>query len=384
MASRLFEPITLRGLTVENRIVIEPMTMYSAPDGVAGDWHLMHLGQLAVSGAGMLFNESTYVSPGSRNNPTCLSLYTDEQEAALRQIIDFVHLHAPVAYGVQLCHAGRKASARRPWDGGGPLPIEEGGHRPMGPSAVALHDGWPAPRELSRGDISEIVSQFRDSAVRAERAGADVLEIHAAHGYLIHQFLSPLSNRRDDEYGGSLLNRLRFAIEVFDAVRGVWPDDKPLGLRVSATDWADGGWNVDETVELAALMEARGCDFIDVSSGGLTRAQQIETGPGYQTGFGAAVKAAVSMPVITVGEISDPQQAETILRTGQADMIGIARAALANPRWPWFAAEKLGEEAFYPPQYDLARPAKRSAAPTAIASAVNRAAPHAKEPVAAR
>jgi 2,4-dienoyl-CoA reductase-like NADH-dependent reductase (Old Yellow Enzyme family) len=241
--------------------------------------------------------------------------------------------------------------------GGGPLPISEGGYEAVAPSPVPAREGWPVPRQISRDEIPNIVEMFRSAAMRAHRAGADVLELHAAHGYLIHQFLSPLTNRRNDDYGGSLRNRIRFALEVFEAVRATWPQDKPLGVRVSATDWAEGGWTLEETVALARSLDAMGCDFMDVSSGGLTGAQQIETGPGYQTGFAAAIKAEVGMRIITVGQISSPHQAESILRTGQADLIGLARPMLYNPRWPWLAAEELGAKAFYPPQYERARPA---------------------------
>jgi 2,4-dienoyl-CoA reductase-like NADH-dependent reductase (Old Yellow Enzyme family) len=364
MNSQLFEPLRLRELTLSNRIVIEPMTMFSAPEGVAGDWHLMHLGQLAMAGASLLFNESTYVAPESRNSPWCFSLYNDEQEAGLRRIVDFIHRHTPTAFGVQLNHAGRKASTRRPWEAGEPfLHVSEGGYQPVGPSTLPLRDGWPVPRELSTNDVQTVVEQFRQAAVRARNAGTDVVEVHAAHGYLLHQFLSPLSNVRTDEYGGSFENRIRLVLEVFDSVRKEWPADRPLGVRVSATDWAEGGWQLEDTLELARLLDERGCDFIDVSSGGLTPAQQITTGPGYQTGFAAAVKEAVEMAVITVGEISDPIQAESILRTGQADLIGIARAALANPRWPWAAAERLNADAHYPPQYALAHPSRRRTSP---------------------
>lgn len=356
MAVRLFEPISLRGTTLTNRIIIEPMTQFSAKAGVAGDWHLMHLGQFAVSGAGAVFTESTYVTAEARNAPESLSIYNDEQEKGLARVIDFFHTHSQTKFGIQLCHGGRKASSRPHWVGGGPLPISEGGYEAVAPSPVPIKEGWPVPREIAHDEVPKIVEMFSKAAVRAHRAGADLLEIHCAHGYLIHQFLSPITNHRTDSYGGSLENRMRFGLEVFEATRAAWPSDKPLGVRVSATDWATGGWTLDECIVFATRLEALGCDFIDVSSGGLTAAQQIETGPGYQTGFAAAIKARVKMRVTTVGQISNPHQAETILRTGQADMIGIARPALYNPRWPWVAAEELGAKAFYPPQYERAHP----------------------------
>ena len=356
MAAKLFEPIDLRGLRLPNRIVVAPMTQFSADEGVAGDWHLMHLGQYAVSGAALVLTESTYVAAGARNARSCLSLYTDEQEEAVARIARFFDAHSDGFFGVQLCHAGRKASAREPWKGGGPLPVSEGGYEAVAPSAVPLSEKWPAPTPLSADAVADVIQCFVEAAKRAERAGAKVIELHGAHGYLIHQFLSPLTNRRNDEFGGSLANRMRFAIDVFDAVRAEWPTDLPIGMRVSATDWVDGGWSVEETVELARALDARGCDYIHVSSGGLSPAQQITVGPGYQTGFAAAVKEAVGMPVIAVGQIGDPRQAETILSSGQADMIALARPMLFNPRWAWHAAHELGAPMAYPRQYERGHP----------------------------
>jgi 2,4-dienoyl-CoA reductase-like NADH-dependent reductase (Old Yellow Enzyme family) len=257
-----------------------------------------------------------------------------------------------------LCHGGRKASSRPHWLGGGPLSTSDGGYEVVAPSPVPIKEGWPVPRPIAHHEIPRIVEMFRAAAVRAAHAGADILELHGAHGYLIHQFLSPISNRRNDSYGGSLANRMRFGLEVFEAVRTVWPHDKPLGIRVSATDWAEGGWTLEDTIAFARHLQALRCDFMDVSSGGLTPNQKVETGPGYQTSFAAAIKAQVAMRIITVGGISSPHQAESILRTGQADMIGLARPILYNPRWPWMAAEELGATAFYPPQYERAQPAK--------------------------
>lgn len=356
MATKLFEPIGLRSLRLPNRIVVAPMTQFSAHEGIAGDWHLMHLGQYAVSGAALVLTESTYVAAEARNARSCLSLYSDEQEAAVARIAQFYTAHSDGFFGIQLCHAGRKASAREPWTGGGPLPLDEGGYEAVAPSAIPLSEKWPAPTPLSAEAVSDVIQCFVDAALRAKRAGAKVIELHGAHGYLIHQFLSPLSNRRNDEYGGDLANRMRFAIDVFDAVRAVWPDDLPIGIRVSATDWVEGGWSVEETVELARALDARGCDYIHVSSGGLSPAQQITVGPGYQVGFAEAVKKAVQMPVIAVGEISDAHQAETILQRGQADMIALARPILYNPRWAWHAARELGEAMAYPRQYERGHP----------------------------
>jgi 2,4-dienoyl-CoA reductase-like NADH-dependent reductase (Old Yellow Enzyme family) len=360
MAIRLFQPIALRGVTLHNRIVVPSMTQFSCEDGVAGDWHLMHLGQFAVSGAGLVNTESTYVEARARNAPTCLSLYTPEQAEALARITAFFRAHGQSRLGVQLCHGGRKASNRPHWEGGGPLGEDEGGYRTVAPSAVPVKEGWPAPEPLDRAGIAGVIDAFAAAAGHALRAGADLIELHGAHGYLIHQFLSPITNRRGDAYGGNLRNRMRFALEIFEAVRAAWPDDRPIGIRVSATDWAEGGWTVAETVEFARTIEALGCDYIHVSSGGLTAEQVIETGPGYQIGFAAEVKAAVSMPVIAVGQITDPHQAESILRSGQADLVGVARMMLYNPRWVWSAARALGCEAFYPPQYERAHPSRWS------------------------
>jgi NADPH2 dehydrogenase len=361
MGIRLFEPLDLRGLTLKNRIVVEPMTQFSAEDGVAVDWHLMHLGQFAVSGAAMVLSESCYVEAIARNHPDCLSIYTDEQEAAVARICRFYERHgAGAACGLQLCHGGRKASSRPHWEGGGRLDAKDGGYEAMAPSPVPIGEGLPAPRGLTIPEIQAIIAMFAASATRAARAGCGVLELHAAHGYLIHQFLSPLTNRRGDRYGGALENRMRFGLEVFEATRAAWPADRSLGVRISATDWIAGGWDVEQSVAFAQRIDALGCDFIDVSSGGLAPEQRVETGPGYQTGFAAAVKQAVRMKVVTVGQITEPRQAETILRTGQADLIGLARIMLYNPRWPWVAAQELGAALHYPKQYERAHPSRWS------------------------
>ncbi len=362
MSALLFQPLDLRGLTLANRIVVEPMTQFSAHDGTAGDWHLMHLGQFAVSGAGLVLSESTYVAAEARNTPLCLSLYTDEQEAAIARIKRFFDAYGAARFGVQLCHGGRRASAKEPWLGGGPRLPEEGGYPTVAPSPIALSAQWPRPHELTAGELSVVLDQFVSSARRALRAGVDLIELHCAHGYLLHQFLSPLSNRRGDRYGDSLANRIRFPREVFAAIRAVWPADKPLGVRVSATDWVTGGWDLEQTLHFARELDALGCDFIDVSSGGLSTEQRITVGAGYQTPFAAALKQAVKMKVIAVGLITHPHQAETILMTGQADMIGLARAMLFDPRWPWHAAQALGVNLEYPRQYERAHPSRRAGA----------------------
>lgn len=377
MDALLFKPLTLRGLTLENRIVVEPMTQFSANDGAGEDWHLMHLGQYAVSGAGLVFTESTYVAPDARNTPMCLSLYSDEQEAAIARIKRFYAAHGTARFGVQLCHAGRRASAREPWLGGGARPIAEGGYATWAPSPLPISPQWPDPQPLDVAQMHGIRDAFVGSCRRALRAGADVIELHCAHGYLMHQFLSPLSNQRADCYGGSLENRLRFPLEVFEALRAAWPADKPLGVRVSATDWVEGGWDIKQTIAFAKALDTLGCDFIDVSSGGLSNAQKIVIGPGYQTPFAAAIKAAVKMKVIAVGLINDAHQAETILREGRADMIGLARAMLYDPRWPWHAAHALGVKLKYPRQYERAHPSLSTtagiAAPGNVAATPNMA-----------
>jgi NADPH2 dehydrogenase len=361
MAARLFEPLDLRNLRLANRILVEPMTQFSAEDGVAGDWHLMHLGQFAVSGAGMVLSESCYVGADARNHPSCLSLYTDAQQEAVARICRFFAAHGDAAFGVQLCHGGRKASSRPHWEGGGKLEREAGGYEAVAPSAVPIRPDWEAPRALAITEIQAIIGQFADAARRAARAGCRVLQVHGAHGYLIHQFLSPVTNRRTDRYGGSLDNRMRFGLEVFEAVRAAWPAEMPLGYRISATDWVAGGLTGEESVDFARHLDAMGCDFIDVSTGGLAPEQRIETGPGYQVPFAAAVKQAVRMKVAAVGQITEPVQAETILRSGQADLIGLARMMLFNPRWPWTAALELGADLPYPKQYDRAHPSRWAA-----------------------
>ena len=356
MSTRLFSPLHMRDVTLPNRIVVAPMTQFSAVDGVIGDWHLMHLGQFAASGAGLILTESCYVAADARNAPECMSLYSDEQEAGIARVASFIDTHGQGAFGVQLCHGGRKASAKLPWEGGGARPPEEGGYRAVAPSEIPVSPAWPTPRALSVAEIADLVDAFASSAKRAARAGARCVEVHGAHGYLIHQFLSPISNQRSDAYGGSLQNRQRFALEVFEAVRAAFPDTLPVGIRLSATDWVPGGWDIDGTVALCKALESMGCDYVHTSSGGLSPDQVIEPGPGYQVEFAAAVKSAVSMPVIAVGQISNAVQAETILAGGQADMVALARPMLFNPRWTWSAAFELGEETFYPKQYIRAHP----------------------------
>ena len=358
MKSALFSPIEMRGLTLSNRIVIAPMCTYSADDGNANDWHLMHMGQYAVSGTGMFITEATAVSPEGRISDKCIGLYTDENEAALARIPALAKSFGNAAMCVQLAHAGRKGATRGPGSGLPPGPLgDDGGWPLLAPSAIAFEDGWPTPDELDLAGIKGLVEAFTQAAIRADRIGFDAIELHGAHGYLMHQFLSPLSNTRVDAYGGSLENRMRFVLEVYDAVRAVWPDTKPMGIRVSATDWIDGGWDVQDTIALAKTLEKRKCDFFHVSTGGTANNAVIPAGPGYQVPFAQQIKTELShMPVIAVGQITNARQAETIVRSGQADMIALGRAMLFNPHWTWQAAAELGAEAPYPYQYARSHP----------------------------
>jgi 2,4-dienoyl-CoA reductase-like NADH-dependent reductase (Old Yellow Enzyme family) len=349
---RLFEPLTLGGLTLPNRIVVSPMCQYICDrrDGVAHDWHLMHLGQFVVAGPGLVFTEATAVSPEGRITPQDLGLYSDECEAALARVVAFARTFGGAKLGIQLAHAGRKASTQRPWDGNGPLGASEGPWETVGPSAVPFAEGWHTPRALDEQGLATVKADFVRATERANRLGFDTIEVHGGHGYLLHQFLSPLANQRTDRYGGSLENRMRFPLEVFDAVRAAFPKERPVGIRVSASDWLEGGWNVDETVALANALFERGCAYMDVTSGGVARAK-IPVGLGYQTHFAAEVKRRSKLVTMSVGMIRSPQQAEHVLVSGQADAIVIARGLLDDPHWAWHAAKALGAEAFIPPMY---------------------------------
>ena len=353
-SSALFAPFTMRTLKMANRVVVAPMCQYSATDGVVGDWHMMHVGQFTVGGHGLFVAEATAVEPRGRITPYCPGLWNDEQMTAWKRVVDFAKTWGNTPMGVQLAHAGRKASSRKPWHGGAQAPEDEGGWTTLAPSAIPFDDSRPEPEALSVEGIAKITQDFVDAAKRADQAGFDAVELHAAHGYLLHQFLSPLSNQRDDAYGGSFENRVRLLLEVFDAVRAVFPAGKPVGVRVSATDWVEGGWDLDDTVALAALLEARHCDYIHVSSGGLSMAQEIPIGPGYQVELCATITQSTEMATIAVGQIDDPKQAETIVRTGQSDMVAMARGMLFDPHWTWRAAKALGAEAPYPRQYERA------------------------------
>ncbi len=320
---------------------------------------MMHLGQFAVSGAGLLIMEMTNVEAKGRISPYCVGLYSDENEAALRRVVDFCRQYGNVPVAVQLAHAGRKASTQPPWQRRTPIAPEEGGWTPVAPSAITAATDSVTPRSLDVQEIESLVDAFAEAAIRAERIGFTAIELHAAHGYLLHQFLSPLSNRRTDEYGGSLHNRMRFPLAVFDAVRRVWPDKKPIGVRVSATDWVDGGWNLTETVEFATYLKKHGCDWLDVSSGGLVQHQDIVSKPGYQVHLSRAIRMQTQIPTIAVGLITDPHHAESIIADGDADAVALARGMLYNPRWPWHAAEALDAEVQYPNQYLRCQPSRK-------------------------
>jgi 2,4-dienoyl-CoA reductase-like NADH-dependent reductase (Old Yellow Enzyme family) len=355
--ARLFTPLRVGSVELANRIVIAPMCQYSAVDGCMTDWHLIHLGHLALSGAALLTIEATAVVPEGRITYADVGLWSDETEDAMRRTLEGVRRWSRMPIAIQLAHAGRKASHEVPWKGGAQIaPDALGGWQTEAPSAVAFDERSTVPTALDRAGLARVRDAFASSARRAARLGIDAVQIHAAHGYLLHEFLSPLANRRDDEYGGSVENRMRFPLEVFDAVREAFPAERPVTVRVSGTDWADGGWDVEQTVRFAQALEARGCAAVHVSSGGLTPAQRIPVGPSYQVPLARAVKAATRMPVVAVGLITEFEQAESIVGTGDADLVAIARAILYDPRWPWHAAAHFGARVKAPAQYLRSQP----------------------------
>lgn len=354
--TQLFSPFALGSLTLANRIVIAPMCQYSAEHGNAGDWHLIHLGQLALSGAGLLILEATAVEPDGRISPGDLGLWSAENEAALARVLGAVRRYSSMPIGIQLSHAGRKGSSHVPWEGGALIPATEGGWLPWAPSAIPHAAHEPPPVALDRSGLARILQAFVNAARRAHRLGIDLVELHAAHGYLLHQFLSPLANRRTDEYGGSLENRLRFPLEVFDAVRAALPPAVPVGVRISGTDWVDGGWDIGQSVSFGLALRERGCAFVHMTSGGISPLQQIPLGPNYQVPLAATLREKTGLPTVAVGLITEAQQAETILVQGQADLVALARGILYDPHWPWHAAAELGAQVQAPPQYWRSQP----------------------------
>jgi 2,4-dienoyl-CoA reductase-like NADH-dependent reductase (Old Yellow Enzyme family) len=354
--SALFTPLSLGPLALSNRIVIAPMCQYSAVDGCATDWHLIHLGQLSLSGAGLLIIEATGVTPDGRITPGCLGLYSDATEAALARVLQAVRAHSPMPVAIQLSHAGRKASSHTPWDGGQLIAQADGGWPTLAPSALAHAEGETAPTALDAAGLQQVIDGFVDAARRSVRLGLQAIELHAAHGYLLHQFLSPLANQRSDEWGGSTENRMRYPLAVFDAVRAAVPAGVALGMRLSATDWVEGGWDLQQSVQFAQALKARGADFIHISSGGVSPHQQIPLSPGYQVHLAETIRRESGLPTLAVGLITDPQQAEAIVASGQADAVAMARGILYDPHWPWHAAAALGAQVQAPKQYWRSQP----------------------------
>jgi 2,4-dienoyl-CoA reductase-like NADH-dependent reductase (Old Yellow Enzyme family) len=354
--AKLFSPIRFGALELPNRIVIAPMCQYSAEDGRMTDWHVIHLGHLALSGAGLLTIEATAVLPEGRITHADVGLYSDDCEAAMRQVLASVRRWSDIPIAIQLAHAGRKASTEVPWKGGRQITSAPHGWQTVAPSSIPFQAGDRAPVALDRHGLETVLNAFVDSAQRAARLGLQAVQLHAAHGYLLHEFLSPLSNRRDDEFGGSPENRMRFPLQVFDAVRAAFPRELPVTVRVSGTDWAEGGWTIADTIAFARALEARGCSGIHVSSGGLVPSAKIPVGPGYQVPLARAVKASIAMPVIAVGLITEFEHAEAIVGTGDADLVALARAILYNPRWPWHAAAHFGAQVKGPNQYLRSQP----------------------------
>lgn len=355
----LFSPFSMRGVELDNRIVVSPMGQYSADEqGRATDWHLVHLGHLAMSGAGLLFTEATAVEPAGRISNYDLGVWSDEQIEPMKRVVDFCRQHGRTKLGMQLAHGGRKGSVSTAWEGQKPMPTDNGGWE-LWSASDSPHPGRLTPTALDKAGIERVIQAFADSARRADKMGFDVVEIHAAHGYLIHSFLSPFGNQRTDEYGGGIEGRMRFLLEIYAAVRSAWPENKPIGVRISATDWAPGGWTVDDSVILAARLKELGCDYVTASSGGVTSEQKLEIYPGYQVPFAEQIKRETEITTMAVGLITEAEQAEEILASGKADLIALGRGMLFNPRWPWAAAVETGGKVFYPKQYERSHPAMR-------------------------
>ncbi|MGO1298729.1 MAG: NADH:flavin oxidoreductase/NADH oxidase [Vibrio sp.] len=353
----LFSPLNVGSMTLNNRIIIAPMCMYSAEQGVVQPWHHQHYGMLAQSGAGLLIVEASAVSPEGRISYADSGIYNDDCEQAWRNVVTNIHQYSDIPMVMQIGHAGRKASTDLPWDGGAAIaPEQDNGWQTIAPSALTYDEQDPRPRAMTEQDIEQLISQFVQGAQRAYQAGFAGVEIHAAHGYLLHQFLSPLSNQRTDKFGGSLENRMRLTLAVYDAIKAALPTDFVIGVRISASDWATGGWDIEQSIALSKALDTRGCDYMHVSSAGLTAQQQIDVSPNYQVGFAEAIKEHVVMPVIAVGLITEPQQAEDIVSQGKADAIALARGILYDPRWPWHAAAELGATVQAAPQYLRCQP----------------------------
>ena len=354
----LFRPLAIRGVTLRNRLVVSPMCQYSceAGDGKATEWHVVHLGSRAVGGAGCVFTEAAAVTPEGRISPQDLGFWSDAHAQALAPAVTFIKISGAAA-GIQLAHAGRKASTRRPWEGITAIPDADGGWTPVAPSPIPFSETYREPREMTSTDIAAVVRAFTEAAARARRAGFDVIEIHAAHGYLLHEFLSPLSNRRTDRYGGAFENRVRLLLETVDGVRSAWPQDKPLSVRLSCTDWVRGGWDIDDTVRVSVELARRGVDVIDTSSGGMSPAQQIPLGPGYHVPFAERIRREAGIATMAVGLITTAEQAEAILAEGRADLVAMARELLRDPYFPMRAAKALGhpDAVPWPPQYVRAK-----------------------------
>lgn len=353
----LFSPLSLGRIALPNRIMVSPMCQYSAIDGNTTDWHLTHLGALAISGAGLLCVEATAVSPEGRITHGCTGLYNDDNEKAWQRTLDGLRAISPVKLAIQLSHAGRKASSQRPWEGGALITPADGGWQPVAPSALPHKPDEAAPTAMTAADITKVIADFTAAATRAKRLGFEVIELHCAHGYLLHEFLSPLANQRQDMYGGSLENRMRLPLQIFEAVRKAAGPDIAVGVRLSGTDWVEGGWDIAQSIVFSKALQALGADFLDISSGGVSPLQKITLAPGYQVPLAAQIKQALSIPVVTVGLITEPAQAEEILQHGDADIVALARAFLIDPRWPWRAAAALGGTVWSPSQFYRCLPA---------------------------
>jgi NADPH2 dehydrogenase len=352
--SKLFSPFTMRGMTLDNRTIVSPMCEYSAVDGNAQDWHLMHLGQFATGGFGLVITEAAAVEPRGRITPHCLGIWSDDNEEALGRVMRFCREYGQAKMGIQLAHAGRKASTHRPWEGRSPLAADEGAWQTISSSANPQDEGWHTPKAMDRSDMDTVRDAFVAATERSDRLGFDMIEVHSAHGYLMHEFLSPIANTRNDEYGGPLENRMRFPLEVFAAMRAAWPAEKPMGVRLSATDWEDHGWTPDDSVVYAQKLTALGCDFICASSGGISGNTRLELGEGYQVEFAEKIRREAGIATMAVGMIYDPHHAESVVANGQADMVALARGLLFDPHWAVRAAAALDVETSSPPQYERA------------------------------